>query len=187
VPGNTNRENRQLVFALSSNGDDVALLGTVDTTPGYQTWGADHPNCVGGSCPLDLLKAGVSCFREGVDCSGWVDNPARSSIYQCTYDNSGVVISDCFAYGPLFDLTNRVNGQAFGDPASGDLLDAKTSKTVIDDMASQLMTRSGSYDPSASDAPYDRAGSARAGAGAAIGLGLTKTSPTSQSSFLETT
>lgn len=112
------------------SGDNV--LTDTPTTPEYQQWATEHPECTAGNCVLDLLdlQTGKSCFDEGTACIGWFDDPNRASNYSCTYDGGTVSMSECYAYAPTFDPQKVATGHAYADPTTGAEIAGQTSLSV---------------------------------------------------------
>jgi len=121
-------------------GGTTSVLSSTTTSPAYQDWASDYPNCMAGACPLQLYKDGETCFTQGEGCDGWVQ-ATDQSMYDCRYYIVSVPLSDCFIYGPYFNQANQESGHAYGDPATGALLNVQTSASYEDQITSALVSR----------------------------------------------
>lgn len=88
----------------------------------------EFPQCVGGDCLLTLWSVDANqvrtdCFADSGACEGWLTDPERDTKYQCTYglpsDPIDVPLSQCYIYGPAFDVKARAAGTPYGDPGTG--------------------------------------------------------------------
>lgn len=88
-------------------------------SPEYIEWRETYPGCAGTVCDLDLKRNGISCFDLDEACANWATDPARDSIYTCTYGGSSISIDECLAaYKPTFDPVKRAAGEAY-TPVAG--------------------------------------------------------------------
>jgi hypothetical protein len=132
---------------LGGPSPNVVVPPTATTTP-YQQWAENYGYCTNGSCALDLQKDGASCFTGDTDCDGWVDDPTRDSDYTCLYDGVSIGISECFIYGTTFNTDDRANGNAYANPATGEITEGQTSPSSRD-VAVAYCT--GAYDNTVTD------------------------------------
>jgi hypothetical protein len=119
----------------------IDILTNKPTTAAYKAWRTSFPECDNGSCATDLRLNGVSCLFQSIDCDGWISDPNRDTTYTCFVGTHLVSLSECFAYGPLFNAANRASGHAYGDPSTGLLTDAQTSPSEVDQLTGQLLTK----------------------------------------------
>jgi hypothetical protein len=98
-------------------GDEVHEVQAQPTTPEYKDAVTKFPECMDGSCMLDLQKIGVgSCFDHPTDCAGWFQDPNKESTYTCRYNGKVVAFAECTVYAPTFEPAIR----GVGDPVTGD-------------------------------------------------------------------
>jgi hypothetical protein len=117
------------------------LLWSNTPSQAYTEWLQNYPECANGSCLLDLLRLGQSCFDPSVDCEGWATDPLRNSLYICKYGTQVVALSECAVYGPTFDPGAAESGGGYGDPADGADLPVRTTPDEEDLLALDLLIR----------------------------------------------
>lgn len=105
--------------------DGFKELMTEATTDAYQNWAENFPECATGACKLDLKKktGGTvlpSCFDLQQECMDWFDQPNREELYQCTYGNDNVQLSECFVYSGVFKPERLAIGAPYSDPVTGE-------------------------------------------------------------------
>lgn len=106
-------------FGVSGGNQGTKQLYAEDSTPEFQAQLAAYPECMDGSCLLDLRTAGASCFEGLTDCADWVSSPTRDTDYQCRYGTHDVAISQCFIYGELFKPGAAGGSAPLADPTTG--------------------------------------------------------------------
>jgi hypothetical protein len=94
-------------------------LWSESTTPEFQAAGTLAPECANGTCMLDLLKNGVSCFQAPTACLDWFTDPNKASTYSCKYGTHVVDLSECTIYAPAFQPGSTTTGDTYGDPTTG--------------------------------------------------------------------
>jgi hypothetical protein len=98
-------------------GNEVHEVQAQPTTPEYQHVVENFPECMSGSCMLDLEKIGVgSCFDHPTDCAGWFEDPNKTDKYVCRYNGKVVDFAECTVYAPTF----QPEKQGVGDPVTGE-------------------------------------------------------------------
>lgn len=140
-PGVPANEVAKEVELFLVTGAVMQSLGKVSVLDEYLDWRSTFPTCGTGECALELYQSGVSCFRQTVMCDGWLDDPDQASKYTCLYGGVTLDLSDCYIYGPLFNSANRSTGFAYGDPATGATVDARSSLLETDRLARRLIER----------------------------------------------
>lgn len=103
-----------------------------DTTDQYQEWWEKYPECREGACALDLIikKSNTSCFYDNTTaeaCVDWMKDPDKTENYQCMYGGHKVDLTECYAYGDVFNPEKVLAGQAYTDPATGESVDGQSS------------------------------------------------------------
>lgn len=104
-----------------------------DTTEAYSKWWGAYPECREGACALDLLSnkhAGKSCFYDAgmaESCVDWMKDPDKTKNYQCMYGGHKVDLTECYAYGDVFNPEKVLAGQAYTDPATGETVEGQSS------------------------------------------------------------
>ncbi len=121
---------------LEDNSWSVVYLQ--DATDEYSAWWSAYPECVNGSCLLDLQQSSLSCFSSGVNCQGWFEDPGRAATYTCRYGTHSVDLSECFVYSPSFEGDD---GHGYGDPVDGSAVASPTSPTRVDLLTKSLLER----------------------------------------------
>jgi hypothetical protein len=127
------------VWQISPDGSTPEYqVGSWSPSEAQQRFATEYPECGTGTCVLELQRidavtgARVSCFDNPTLCVNWVSDPARADNYRCQYAGRDVEISECFAYGPTFNIAagqavqtesgtvpaNQAN--PYGNPANGD-------------------------------------------------------------------
>jgi hypothetical protein len=127
---------QSLELWLDSPGLASVKIGHTAVTPAYENLYDAHFECLDGDCDLDLLKSGDSCF-DYADCAGWLSDPNRDALYSCTYAGVTRPLSQCYIYGPMFEVT----GPAYGDYTTGATLPIATTLSEIDLLARDLLDR----------------------------------------------
>lgn len=101
------------------NGEE-GLLWEMETTPEYDAALALAPECMEGTCLLDLTKDGVgSCFQSPTQCVDWYTDPDKATKYSCLYGTHVVDLAECTVYAPTFQPGASTTGNVYGDPESG--------------------------------------------------------------------
>jgi hypothetical protein len=147
----------------------VQVMAPTSTTPAFQDWVTNNPECLNGSCLVDLQFDGQSCFFQAINCDGWMTDTNQATDYTCKIGTHTVDISECYVYGTTFNADDRANGHAYADPATGDISEGQTSPSDTDVVATALLTKtwlSGGHYPSVDDA--DRPAVAAAVAAACV-------------------
>lgn len=139
------------VTEQSPNG--TAELYNEDTTPEFQQWLNDFPQCAYGACSTDLLdlRSGtpVSCFDTGNECADWFADPAKVDNYQCTHGGEPVPLSECYVYAVLFKPGQVEIGAPYADPETGEWSGGQSSPG-----ASQALFGGEVRDPTAARSCY---------------------------------
>lgn len=90
------------------------------TTPEYQDWATEYPECGTGACKLDLIqKPKASCFDLEYQCAEWFEDPDKANKYQCRYGVKNVELEECAVYAGLFKPGRVDTGSPYTDPESG--------------------------------------------------------------------
>lgn len=102
------------------------------TTEEYKQWWQQYPECRDGACSLDLVQKTNqrSCFSsvgEAELCRDWFTDPQRDAKYQCTYGVHAVSLTECYVYADVFKPEKVLNGQAYTDPKTGDVVAGQSS------------------------------------------------------------
>ena len=104
-----------------------------ETTPEYQQWLTDYPECRTGSCKLDLLVLGTSapasCFDVGEVCADWFVDPDKVTNYQCTYGTHTVALEECYVYEGVFKPDRIAVGAPYSDPMTGEWSGGQSAAT----------------------------------------------------------
>lgn len=85
-------------------------------------WLRDYPNCVDGSCTLELQRFDtesrrwLACFDDPSLCLNWFDDPQKEILYQCVYNGVKQALEDCNLYSKLFDFEDPT---MITDPETG--------------------------------------------------------------------
>lgn len=159
------------IYELGGYSNHVVL--DQDSTSAYSYVAANYPECLNGSCLLDLRKSGVSCFRlaDPTDCDGWRAAPLS---YTCWYGTHEVPIGECYIYAEAFDPDNWADGTTYADPDDGTVVDSPTSPTETDRLTRDLIARG--WDdwrtPNYDSTQGNRDQTAKAIAAACVGLAL---------------
>lgn len=108
------------------------------TTAAYQNWAEQFPECGTGACKLDLKKktGGTvlpSCFDLQQECMDWFEQPNRDDLYQCTYGNDDVPLSECFVYSGVFKPERLAIGAPYSDPVTGEWSGGQSSPKAGDE------------------------------------------------------
>lgn len=99
---------------------DESLLYEQEVTPEFGDATTLAPECMDGTCLLDLRKEGVgSCFQSPESCAGWFADPNKESTYSCFYGTHAVDLAECTVYAPTFDPDAVTTGNVYGDPETG--------------------------------------------------------------------
>lgn len=117
------------------------------TTPAFQSWYSQYPECIDGACSLDLLDKRqtppVSCFDSAATataCQDWMKDPQKTTDYQCTYGAHNVDLTECYAYGDVFKPEKIAAGQAYTDPATGESVAGQSSPTAAQSNLGKTIT-----------------------------------------------
>lgn len=125
------------ITITEEGGGETHIVYEQEMTPESKDWATTYPECAQGTCMLDLLKNGKSCFVSPAACEGWLSDPTKETTYQCKYGGKVVALSECNVYGPSFDGDPKVTGhpdtgQPFGNPKP-DPKDPKVFETPVQD------------------------------------------------------
>lgn len=110
----------------TGGGPDVEVYKEVMTDEG-KSHGQLYPECEAGTCMLDLLKNGISCFAKPGPCADWFEDPTKTETYSCKYGSHTVALAECNVYGPSFKEDPKVKG----DPVTGEPLPTPTGGNSI--------------------------------------------------------
>ncbi len=93
-------------------------VSCVETSQKVKDWASQYPECVNGTCKLDLLdkRTGVSCFDEKTICANWWKETGRNSKYKCDYAGHDLGLSKCEVYKNSFKPKNQSTGDTITDP-----------------------------------------------------------------------
>jgi len=85
---------------------------STDTADSYRTTGTENPECLDGSCILDLqFKSGTkwkTCFDSPEECTGWWEHRTDTDQFRCLYGTEVVDYRECAAYKVTFEDTTSV-------------------------------------------------------------------------------
>lgn len=100
-----------------------------------QDWMRDFPQCLDGSCVLELKKdlgSGLlDCFEAPEQCIDWYEESvAHPERYKCYYGGVLRGLSECFVYARVFDRQAVQQGQGYADPSTGQAPAPGTSGTT---------------------------------------------------------
>jgi hypothetical protein len=113
-------------------GGETNELFNHDTTPEYQAAATNFPECMSGTCMLDLVKAGTgSCFSSPDACAGWFSDPGKATSYTCRYGSHDVALSECTVYAPTFQPGAKLGTSPYGDPVTGEALPGSGPGTAV--------------------------------------------------------
>lgn len=112
-----------------SSDTDPATLYEWTLPAEMRAWAATYPQCVDGSCTLELLRIDpatanrLACFDNPELCLGWFEDPLKADNYLCTYGGQDVALAECNLYAPTFDPSRwPVSGKApYADPETGEI------------------------------------------------------------------
>lgn len=95
-----------------------------DPTPEYSAAQSAYPECMGGTCLLDLrtVSPDASCFANADACADWFADPDKATNFQCKYGTHVVALTECNVYAPTFKPGAKVGGAPYGDPTTGEPL-----------------------------------------------------------------
>lgn len=108
-------------------GLDDALVYSWTVPAEVASWANDFPECLDGSCVLDLRRvdpatgAAVSCLSNPAACVDWWSDPAKADNYRCVYGSHAVALDECAVYRPTFNVATgapTVDDQGQPHPAS---------------------------------------------------------------------
>lgn len=103
------------------------------TTPEYQQWLLNYPECRTGSCKLDLLVLGTSapssCFDVAEVCADWFVDPEKATNYQCKYGMNTVALEECYVYEGVFKPDRIAVGAPYSDPMTGEWSGGQSAAT----------------------------------------------------------
>lgn len=118
------------ITITEEGGGEEHVIYKEDATPESKGWRTTYPECAQGTCMLDLLKNGKSCFISPGPCLDWFDDPQKQGTYECRYGGKVVSLSECNVYGPSFNGDPTVTGHPdTGKPLGNPKPDAKDPKT----------------------------------------------------------
>lgn len=95
------------------------LVPATQTTPEYDAAKTTYPECMDGTCMLELLKSDVSCFTLPEACADWFTDPNKTETMTCRYGSHAVPLSECNVYAPTFKPDAKPTNTPYGDPATG--------------------------------------------------------------------
>lgn len=114
------------------------LVRSWEPDPTVSDWLGAFPECVDGSCRLELYRqdvttgAQLSCMTNPSACVDWLQDPARADNYRCVYGGTVVDLAECNVYGPTFNVATGTDVKTttgtrpagttgpYGDPATGE-------------------------------------------------------------------
>lgn len=127
------------ITVTEEGGPGVApVVSDQAVTPEFKEWLAKYPECVDGTCLLDLRTKGASCFAGETDCAGWFESPTRDADYTCKYGKHAVALSECYGYAKLFNPGVATGATPLADPTTGEpttggsTVDSPDSKPLMD-------------------------------------------------------
>jgi len=110
------------------------------TTPEYQKYRVDYPQCQDGACIVDLVKMGLgSCLNAGTACADWFTDPNKATNYSCTFGGFPVALSECTSYAPKFKEGNIEQGTQLADPQTGTNVGVKTTPGIATDLGAPIL------------------------------------------------
>lgn len=111
----------------ANGGSKVVASSAAD--PGFRELAATYPECLDGSCTLDLrtVNPDDSCFAQDKTCDGWFSDASKEQKYGCYYGNHAVELAQCNIYRQVFDPEMRAKGLAYANPFTGQISVEKTS------------------------------------------------------------
>lgn len=103
--------------------------GEYPTTVGFQNLAKNDPECLDGSCVLDLKQnaSGKSCFGLHDTCDGWAQDADKQTDYTCTYNGKTVDLDQCTVYEKSFNAETKASGKTMVDPDTGEALGDETT------------------------------------------------------------
>ena len=113
----------QRVYSHLANGAYSNDLGTASL---LSTAAGSYPDCVYGSCALDVTIDGVKCVLTGAGCAEWWGNRAGTLAGKiaCKWGNYSMPVDDCAplanCYAVPLDTIGSTSSGCGIDPSSGD-------------------------------------------------------------------
>lgn len=99
------------------DGPSSVLVWSETVTPEYADAQTLAPECMDGSCFLDLRQepSTVSCFEAVEACANWYSDPDKDTNYSCHYGTHVVDLAECSVYAPTFTDLARATGNWYAD------------------------------------------------------------------------
>lgn len=131
----------------TGGGTTSDILPQTQTTPEYQAWWGQYPECREGACSLQLIRKSdnKSCFDDSVvdsatNCADWFASPTKDTDYQCMYGAHNVSLTECYVYADVFKPDKVAAGQAYADPITGQSLPGQSSPGAAKTALSKTIT-----------------------------------------------
>jgi hypothetical protein len=112
-------------------GGEQHELFNQQVTPEYEAARTTYPECMDGTCMLDLQTQGLSCFESPETCVDWYADPDKATSYTCRYGSHDVALSECAVYAPTFKPNAKATGKEYGDPTTGEPLPSPSPGTAL--------------------------------------------------------
>lgn len=123
LPDGVTAFNHTVTEETPGGGAEPKELFSQDTTPEYQAFIAEYPECESGACKLDLKKKGgtllPSCFDLDSACADWFADANKADNYQCTFGARDVALEECNVYEGVFKPERLAVGAPYSDPETG--------------------------------------------------------------------
>lgn len=129
-------------------GTSRAGVQTSEVPTAVQDWMESYPQCMDGSCLLELKKEiggtmELDCFAAPEQCADWqTETAAQTAVYRCYYANAVVDLAECNVYGRTFQRQNVQTGTAYSDPATGETVKTGTGTTTTTNPGAQTVSMS---------------------------------------------
>lgn len=123
-------------------------ISTSEVPTAVQDWMAAFPNCMDGSCLLELRKViggsmEMDCFDAPEQCVSWsTEVQASPDTYRCYYGGALVAISECNVYTRVFDRDKVQQGTGYADPSTGTGVTTSTGTAVTTNPGAALTSMS---------------------------------------------
>lgn len=104
-------------------GGETHELYNESTTPEWQSVKNNYPECLNGTCLLDLRnEESASCFADPGSCVDWYADPNKTTKFSCWYGVHSVALGECGLYAPTFRPDAKTSQTPYGDPFTGEPL-----------------------------------------------------------------
>ena len=131
----------------TGGGSTSDIVPQTDTTPQFQAWWTQYPECRQGACSLQLYRKAdsKSCFDGDVvasagNCADWFADPQKDANYQCMYGAHDVSLTECYVYADVFKPDKVAAGQAYADPTTGESVSGQSSPGAAKTALSKTIT-----------------------------------------------